>query len=87
MFYKNFTYTDKGPTVLLTRSGRGVAGRIVRDAEEKNEEEELMKKCEAFMKDEGDDEFHEFFSPGYPNNYPKNINCTRIIEGNFLMFS
>ncbi|XP_053950627.1 uncharacterized protein LOC128858401 isoform X1 [Anastrepha ludens] len=39
------------------------------------EEEEPVDKCQRFEK--GD---KEFYSPDYPNDYPKNINCTRVIE-------
>ncbi|XP_055841836.1 neuropilin and tolloid-like protein 1 isoform X2 [Episyrphus balteatus] len=37
-----------------------------------------MDKCLSFV--EGDPEQSLLFSPDYPNDYPKNINCTRIIE-------
>ncbi|XP_017480349.1 PREDICTED: uncharacterized protein LOC108369696 [Rhagoletis zephyria] len=40
-------------------------------------EEEPVDKCRQFV--EGEAEKNEFYSPDYPNDYPKNINCTRII--------
>ncbi|XP_012160999.1 uncharacterized protein LOC101461583 isoform X2 [Ceratitis capitata] len=47
--------------------------RWVREAKD----EEPVDKCRQFV--EGDTEKNEFYSPDFPNNYPKNINCTRII--------
>ncbi|XP_054086872.1 uncharacterized protein LOC105216006 isoform X2 [Zeugodacus cucurbitae] len=40
-------------------------------------EEEPIDKCRQF--NEGDAAKNEFYSPDYPNYYPKNINCTRVI--------
>jgi hypothetical protein len=36
-------------------------------------------KCKAFA--EGNPERGEFYSPNYPDNYPNNIECTRLLEG------
>ncbi|XP_067641061.1 uncharacterized protein Neto isoform X3 [Eurosta solidaginis] len=41
------------------------------------DEEEPVDKCRQFI--EGEGEKNEFYSPDYPNDYPKNINCTRKI--------
>lgn len=81
MFFKKSSFTDKG---LLTTTGGSVhkmvvAGRSVRDAE-KNSADDPTVKCLQFT--EGEE--NEFYSPDYPNNYPKNITCTRIIEGESL---
>ncbi|XP_075154555.1 neuropilin and tolloid-like isoform X2 [Haematobia irritans] len=40
-------------------------------------EEEPVDKCRLF--EVGDPEKMELYSPDYPNVYPKNINCTRVI--------
>ncbi|XP_069965531.1 uncharacterized protein Neto isoform X2 [Bactrocera oleae] len=40
-------------------------------------EEEPIDKCRKF--NEGDAAKNEFYSPDYPNDYPKNISCTRVI--------
>ncbi|XP_023292291.2 uncharacterized protein LOC111675712 isoform X1 [Lucilia cuprina] len=40
-------------------------------------EDEQNDKCRMFI--EGDPEKNELYSPDYPNDYPKNINCTRVI--------
>jgi hypothetical protein len=36
-------------------------------------------KCKAFKV--GNPEQREFYSPNYPDNYPNNIECTRLLEG------
>ncbi|XP_039959676.1 uncharacterized protein LOC120774267 isoform X1 [Bactrocera tryoni] len=41
-------------------------------------EEEPIDKCRKF--NEGDAAKNEFYSPDYPNDYPKNISCTRVIK-------
>uniref|UniRef100_A0A1I8NNB7 CUB domain-containing protein n=1 Tax=Stomoxys calcitrans TaxID=35570 RepID=A0A1I8NNB7_STOCA len=40
-------------------------------------EEDPVDKCRLF--EQGDPEKMELYSPDYPNVYPKNINCTRVI--------
>lgn len=42
-------------------------------------DDEQNDKCRMFV--EGDAEKNELYSPDYPNDYPKNINCTRVIIG------
>lgn len=49
------------------------AGRHERQAEEE------VDRCRLFV--EGDPTKNELYSPEYPNLYPKNINCTRVITG------
>ncbi|KAH8386628.1 hypothetical protein KR093_001605, partial [Drosophila rubida] len=46
-------------------------GRYARQAEEE------VDRCRLFV--EGDPHKNELYSPEYPNLYPKNINCTRVI--------
>lgn len=82
ILYKNYSFIDKGPRDLLTTKG-GVGGgvaavRSVRDAEEEDVDSDA--KCRPFV--EGEE--NTFYSPNYPSHYPKNINCTRIIEGECL---
>jgi hypothetical protein len=36
-------------------------------------------KCRAF--EVGNPDRGEFYSPNYPDNYPNNIECTRLLEG------
>ncbi|XP_017113399.1 uncharacterized protein LOC108136596 [Drosophila elegans] len=48
------------------------AGRSERQAEE-----DQVDRCRLFV--EGDPTKNELYSPEYPNLYPKNINCTRVI--------
>ncbi|XP_065365033.1 uncharacterized protein Neto [Calliphora vicina] len=48
--------------------------RHARQAAPDNEQND---KCRMFT--EGDPEKNELYSPEYPNEYPKNINCTRVI--------
>lgn len=50
------------------------AGRSERQAEE-----DQVDRCRLFV--EGDPTKNELYSPEYPNLYPKNINCTRVIVG------
>lgn len=90
MFYKNYTnFTDKGPRDLLGGSSvvggifvKGVVGgRSVRDAETNDDDPSV--KCHPFTVGEGEG---TFYSPDYPTpTYPKNINCTRIIEGELML--
>ncbi|KAM7348820.1 neuropilin and tolloid-like isoform 1-T4 [Cochliomyia hominivorax] len=56
--------------VLLHRHARQAAGAAATDDEQND-------KCRMFV--EGDPEKNELYSPDYPNDYPKNINCTRVI--------
>ncbi|KAL5278301.1 neto-1 family protein [Megaselia abdita] len=86
MFYKNYSFPDKGPRDLLTTKRGGgdgdgdgglgmvVVGRSERDAEQNDDDPNA--KCRPFIEGEK----NTFYHPDYPNNYPKNINCTRIIE-------
>lgn len=39
-----------------------------------------MEVCYNFT--HGDPNKGEFYSPGYPNNYPNNTDCTFVITGN-----
>lgn len=64
-------HSDHGLTV--SRSARAAAGRYSRQAEEE------VDRCRLFI--EGDPTKNELYSPEYPNLYPKNINCTRVITG------
>lgn len=48
-------------------------------------EEEPIDKCRLF--EQGDPEKMELYSPDYPNVYPKNINCTRVITGEYFRIS
>uniref|UniRef100_A0A1A9WGQ0 CUB domain-containing protein n=1 Tax=Glossina brevipalpis TaxID=37001 RepID=A0A1A9WGQ0_9MUSC len=57
--------TATTPSSLLQRYARQAA-----DAEQSD-------KCRMFV--EGDPAKNEFYSPEFPNNYTKNINCTRVI--------
>ncbi|XP_030378918.1 uncharacterized protein LOC115627404 [Scaptodrosophila lebanonensis] len=43
----------------------------------RNVEEDQVDRCRLFV--EGDPTKNELYSPEYPNLYPKNINCTRVI--------
>jgi len=61
----------------LTISRPPRAGRSERQAEE-----DQVDRCRLFV--EGDPTKNELYSPEYPNLYPKNINCTRVITGEFL---
>ncbi|XP_016923273.2 uncharacterized protein Neto isoform X2 [Drosophila suzukii] len=56
----------------LTISRPPRAGRSERQAEE-----DQVDRCRLFV--EGDPTKNELYSPEYPNLYPKNINCTRVI--------
>lgn len=64
-------YNQLGRPVLLHRHGRQAPA-----------EEEQSEKCRMFI--EGDPEKNELYSPEYPNDYPKNINCTRVITGMYV---
>ncbi|XP_017086525.1 uncharacterized protein LOC108118365 isoform X2 [Drosophila eugracilis] len=56
----------------LTISRPPRAGRSERQAEE-----DQVDRCRLFV--DGDPTKNELYSPEYPNLYPKNINCTRVI--------
>ncbi|XP_033244518.1 uncharacterized protein LOC108163215 isoform X2 [Drosophila miranda] len=63
---------DEEPHALtISRPPR--AGRSERQAME----EDQVDRCRLFV--EGDPTKNELYSPEYPNLYPKNINCTRVI--------
>ncbi|XP_001354733.4 uncharacterized protein Neto isoform X4 [Drosophila pseudoobscura] len=63
---------DQEPHALtISRPPR--AGRSERQAME----EDQVDRCRLFV--EGDPTKNELYSPEYPNLYPKNINCTRVI--------
>ncbi|KAH8238303.1 hypothetical protein KR032_002898 [Drosophila birchii] len=57
----------------LTISRPPRAGRSERQAAE----EDQVDRCRLFV--DGDPTKNELYSPEYPNLYPKNINCTRVI--------
>ena len=38
----------------------------------------------CFKFEEGDPIKNEFYSPGYPEAYPKNISCYKVLEGEHL---
>lgn len=43
------------------------------------DKENTSPECEPFTI--GDDSIKTFWSPGYPNDYTKNISCVRVIDG------
>ncbi|KRF98216.1 uncharacterized protein Dwil_GK20080 [Drosophila willistoni] len=57
-------------TITISRPPR--SGRSERQVKE-----EEVDRCRLFV--EGDPTKNELYSPEYPNLYPKNINCTRVI--------
>ncbi|XP_034652899.1 uncharacterized protein LOC117891506 isoform X2 [Drosophila subobscura] len=61
---------EQSKTLTISRPPR--AGRGERQAEE-----DQVDRCRLFV--EGDPTKNELYSPEYPNLYPKNINCTRVI--------
>ncbi|KAH8275094.1 hypothetical protein KR018_011788, partial [Drosophila ironensis] len=64
-------WTETQPhSLTISRPPR--AGRSERQAEE-----DQVDRCRLFV--EGDPTKNELYSPEYPNLYPKNINCTRVI--------
>lgn len=65
-------HEEEPPRLTLSRPPR--AGRSERQAEE-----DQVDRCRLFV--EGDPTKNELYSPEYPNLYPKNINCTRVIVG------
>lgn len=65
-------WLDEQHPLTISRPPR--AGRSERQAEE-----DQVDRCRLFV--EGDPTKNELYSPEYPNLYPKNINCTRVITG------
>ncbi|KAH8320170.1 hypothetical protein KR074_008983, partial [Drosophila pseudoananassae] len=65
------TQEEEPQRLTLSRPPR--AGRSERQAEE-----DQVDRCRLFV--EGDPTKNELYSPEYPNLYPKNINCTRVIK-------
>lgn len=63
---------DEEQALTISRTPR--AGRYERQVEE-----DQVDRCRLFV--EGDPTKNELYSPEYPNLYPKNINCTRVITG------
>ncbi|EDW65903.2 neuropilin and tolloid-like protein 2 isoform X2 [Drosophila virilis] len=61
---------DEEQALTIFRTPR--AGRYERQVEE-----DQVDRCRLFV--EGDPTKNELYSPEYPNLYPKNINCTRVI--------
>ncbi|XP_030572875.1 uncharacterized protein LOC115771344 [Drosophila novamexicana] len=61
---------DEEQALTISRTPR--AGRYERQVEE-----DQVDRCRLFV--EGDPTKNELYSPEYPNLYPKNINCTRVI--------
>ncbi|TGZ54455.1 Uncharacterized protein DBV15_09130 [Temnothorax longispinosus] len=45
----------------------------------------IPSECEKF--EVGDPAKREFYSPNYPADYPNNVNCVRVLEGNSLSYS
>lgn len=68
---RSFEYNIPGPTLPTTAVG--LPRRYMRDAS-KNA-------CEKF--EIGDGIKKEFYSPNYPQNYPPQIDCVKILEGEF----
>ncbi|XP_043063391.1 neuropilin and tolloid-like protein 1 isoform X2 [Drosophila ficusphila] len=63
-------WEEERHTMTISRPPR--AGRSERQAEE-----DQVDRCRLFV--EGNPTKNELYSPNYPNLYPKNINCTRVI--------
>ncbi|KAM8721228.1 hypothetical protein ACLKA7_007145 [Drosophila subpalustris] len=61
---------DQAHALTLSRPPR--AGRFERETEA-----DQVDRCRLFV--QGDPTKNELYSPEYPNLYPKNINCTRVI--------
>uniref|UniRef100_A0A1A9Z6B3 CUB domain-containing protein n=1 Tax=Glossina pallidipes TaxID=7398 RepID=A0A1A9Z6B3_GLOPL len=63
------------PLVVTTTTTSSLLQRYARQAADAEQND----KCRMFV--EGDPAKNEFYSPEFPNNYTKNINCTRVIVG------
>ncbi|XP_051864628.1 uncharacterized protein LOC117578092 isoform X5 [Drosophila albomicans] len=75
------TTTTTSSTAILSSSGEQHALTLARPPRggrfKRQEEEEEIDRCRLFV--EGSPNKNELYSPEYPNLYPKNINCTRVI--------
>jgi hypothetical protein len=43
-----------------------------------------LETCYKFK--EGDPIKNEFYSPGYPESYPNNISCFKVLKGEILVY-
>uniref|UniRef100_A0A1B0G3P9 CUB domain-containing protein n=1 Tax=Glossina morsitans morsitans TaxID=37546 RepID=A0A1B0G3P9_GLOMM len=65
------------PLVVTTTTTSSLLQRYARQAADAEQND----KCRMFV--EGDPAKNEFYSPEFPNNYTKNINCTRVIVAKY----
>ncbi|XP_023168034.1 neuropilin and tolloid-like protein 2 isoform X2 [Drosophila hydei] len=64
-------------TTFATPTSQQERALTVADRYRRQAEEDQVDRCRLFV--EGDPTKNELYSPEYPNLYPKNINCTRVI--------